>query len=163
MVYNLNEVLIFFEKMFRSFQLLNFSLKTSSILRDVTRIAIITFPQTGYENTRTPVDVINASATDYEPVGQNQTSINEPVGDIHSSPTHEDVGLPTWAQPWSVPWDNVMVGTKVLGKGQFGEVRYGGVMIEGEFCKAAIKKLRGENCSPILYILDHSNITNNCF
>ena len=39
-----------------------------------------------------------------------------------------------------------MVGTKVLGKGQFGEVRYGGVMIDGEICKAAIKKLRGKNC-----------------
>ncbi|XP_033636185.1 tyrosine-protein kinase receptor Tie-2-like isoform X2 [Asterias rubens] len=104
---------------------------------------------TGYENTITPVDVINASATDYEPVGQNQTSINEPVGDIHSSPTYEDVGLPTWAKPWSVPWDNVMVGTKVLGKGQFGEVRYGGVMIEGEFCKAAIKKKLRERASPV--------------
>ncbi|XP_071800225.1 angiopoietin-1 receptor-like isoform X2 [Asterias amurensis] len=95
-----------------------------------------------YENEITPDVNIDASATDYEPVGQNQTSANEPVGDIHSSPTYEDVGLPTWAKPWSVPWGNFMEGTKVLGKGQFGEVRYGGVMIQGEFCKAAIKKLR---------------------
>ena len=119
-------------------------------------------PQTCYENETIHDNVTNASATEYEPVGQNETSATEPVGYIHSSPTYEDVGLPTWAKPWSVPWDNVMVGTKVIGKGQFGEVRYGGVMIEGKLCQAAIKKLRGENCSPILYILDHSNITNNC-
>ncbi|XP_071800226.1 tyrosine-protein kinase receptor Tie-1-like [Asterias amurensis] len=65
-----------------------------------------------------------------------------------TSPTYEDVGLPTWAEPWSVPWEHFMEGTKVLGKGQLGEVRYGGVMIEGEFCKAAIKNLR-EHASPV--------------
>ena len=36
-----------------------------------------------------------------------------------------------------------MVGTKVLGEGHFGEVRLGGVMIEGEVSKAAIKNLKG--------------------
>ena len=144
-----------FKKKFRSLQLKTFLKNYLNTLRHnakyvqlqfVTRVAIITFPQTGYENTMTPVDVINASATDYEPVGQNQTSINEPVGDIHSSPTYEDVGLPSWAKPWSVLWVDMMVGSKVLGKGQFGEVRYGGVMIEGELCKAAIKKLPGKSC-----------------
>ena len=144
-----------FKKKFRSLQLKTFLKNYLNTLRHnakyvqlqfVTRVAIITFPQTGYENTMTPVDVINASATDYEPVGQNQTSINEPVGDIHSSPTYEDVGLPSWAKPWSVLWVDMMVGSKVLGKGQFGEVRYGGVMIEGEINKAAIKKLRGKSC-----------------
>ncbi len=110
-----------------------------------------TFPQTGYENEITPDGNINASATDYEPVGQNQASTYEPVGDVRSSTTYEDVGLPTWAKPWNVLWVDMMVGSKVLGKGQFGEVRYGGVMIEGELCKAAIKKLRGKNCCTTSY------------
>ena len=83
------------------------------------------------------------TSSDYEKVGLDQPSAYEKVG-VGSSSTYDDVGLPTWAQPWSVLWDNFMVGKKVLGEGDFGEVRLGGVMIEGEICKAAIKKLKGK-------------------
>ena len=58
-------------------------------------------------------------------------------------PSYEDVGLPIWANPWSVLWDDLMVGNKVLGKGQFGEVGDGVVRIKGDLCRAAIKKLKG--------------------
>ncbi|XP_033636186.1 angiopoietin-1 receptor-like [Asterias rubens] len=95
----------------------------------------------GYENKiTTPDDQSNIVGSDYEPVGQDQPSVYDSVPSSHI--LYECLDLPTWAKPWSVPWDNFMVGTKVLGKGQFGEVRYGGVMIDGEPCKAAIKKLR---------------------
>ena len=102
------------------------------------------FPQTDYENKITPDDKINTAAIDSGSVGQNLASGYEPVRDVHVSPTYEYVGLPTWAEPWNVLWDNFIVGTKVLRKGQFGEVLYGGVMIAGELCKAAIKKLQGK-------------------
>ncbi|XP_071789471.1 uncharacterized protein [Asterias amurensis] len=102
---------------------------------------------TGYENRITPDDTINTAAIDSGSVGQNLASGYEPVRDVHVSQTYEDVGLPTWAEPWNVLWDNIIVGTQVLRKGQFGEVLYGGVMIAGELCKAAIKKLQ-EHASP---------------
>ena len=60
-----------------------------------------------------------------------------------SQPTYEDVGLPTWANPWSVMWDDLIIGIKVLGNGQFGEVRDGVVKVKGDLCRAAIKKLKG--------------------
>ena len=60
-----------------------------------------------------------------------------------SQPTYEDVGLPTWATPWIVLREDMIVGNKVLGNGHFGEVHYGGVMFKGDLYKAAIKKLKG--------------------
>ncbi|XP_038053520.1 angiopoietin-1 receptor-like [Patiria miniata] len=59
-----------------------------------------------------------------------------------SSPTCEDEGLPSWAQSWHIPFRNMMIGDMVLGKGNFGEVRYGAVKVEGEDFKAAIKTLK---------------------
>ncbi|XP_033627918.1 fibroblast growth factor receptor 2-like isoform X3 [Asterias rubens] len=103
---------------------------------------------TSYKNEVTPDDVVHTTALDSVPVvHQNHASAYEPVRDVHLSPTYEYVSLPTWAEPWNVLWDNFIVGTKVLRKGQFGEVLYGGVMIAGELCKAAIKKLQ-EHASP---------------
>ncbi|XP_071790473.1 fibroblast growth factor receptor 2-like [Asterias amurensis] len=103
---------------------------------------------TSYRNEVTPDDVVHTTALESVPVvRQNHASAYEPVRDVHLSPTYEDVGLPTWAEPWNVLWDNFIVGTKVLRKGRFGEVLYGGVMIAGELCKAAIKKLQ-EHASP---------------
>ncbi|XP_071799489.1 angiopoietin-1 receptor-like [Asterias amurensis] len=65
-----------------------------------------------------------------------------------SQPTYEDVGLPTWANPWSILWEDLFIGNKVLGKGHFGEVRYGVVTVKGDLCKAAIKTLK-ENATYI--------------
>ncbi|XP_071800020.1 tyrosine-protein kinase receptor Tie-1-like [Asterias amurensis] len=90
----------------------------------------------------------------YEPVGPGSSARRDalpapppspsptPTPAPESQPTYEDVGLPTWANPWSVLWDDLMVGNKVLGKGHFGEVHYGGVTVNGDLSKAAIKKLK---------------------
>ncbi|XP_033636580.1 hepatocyte growth factor receptor-like [Asterias rubens] len=59
-----------------------------------------------------------------------------------SQPTYEDVGLPTWANPWSILWEDLFIGNKVIGKGHFGEVRDGVVKVKGDLCRAAIKKLK---------------------
>ncbi|XP_038052382.1 tyrosine-protein kinase receptor Tie-1-like [Patiria miniata] len=59
-----------------------------------------------------------------------------------SSPTCEDEGLPSWAQSWNIPFKSMMIGVKVLGKGHFGEVRDGAVLVGGEISKAAIKTLK---------------------
>ncbi len=102
-----------------------------------------------HENTVTPEEK-PSSAPSQRMVSLVQESVYEPVGSGASAlpspeppPTYEDVGLPTWAHPWSVLWDDMMIGNKVLGSGHFGEVCYGGVTIKGELCKAAIKKLKG--------------------
>ena len=44
-----------------------------------------------------------------------------------------------------------MVGNKVLGEGNFGEVRLGAVIKEGELSKAAIKTLKSEWGSPLIH------------
>ncbi|XP_038066576.1 tyrosine-protein kinase receptor Tie-1-like [Patiria miniata] len=81
-------------------------------------------------------------------VGESQPTLYEVVGVNLSSPTYDDVGLPSWAQQWSIPWEDMIVGKKVLGKGNFGEVRDGAVMVGGEVPKAAIKTLKS-NASEI--------------
>ncbi|XP_022111573.1 tyrosine-protein kinase receptor Tie-1-like isoform X2 [Acanthaster planci] len=83
------------------------------------------------------VDHVRPSSSSYEIVGLGSSS----------SSTYEDVSLPSWAHQWGIPWQNVIVGEKVLDSGNFGEVLDGVVIIEGEFSKAAIKTLR-TNASP---------------
>ena len=58
---------------------------------------------------------------------------------------YEDVGLPSWALKWEIQWENLLVGDKVLGEGNFGEVRSGTVNISGKTTKAAIKILKGNS------------------
>ncbi|XP_038066683.1 angiopoietin-1 receptor-like [Patiria miniata] len=60
-----------------------------------------------------------------------------PDGDIY-----EDVGLPVWARKLEIKWENLIIDDEILGKGNFGEVRAGGVKIRGQVTKAAIKSLK---------------------
>ncbi|XP_038066673.1 tyrosine-protein kinase receptor Tie-1-like [Patiria miniata] len=62
---------------------------------------------------------------------------NNPDGDIY-----EDVGLPAWARKLEIKWENLIIDDEILGKGNFGEVRAGGVKIKGKVTKAAIKTLK---------------------
>ncbi|XP_022083533.1 angiopoietin-1 receptor-like [Acanthaster planci] len=55
----------------------------------------------------------------------------------------QDFGLPAWAQKWGIPWNNLVVDERVLGRGNFGEVRSGAVKADGTWTKAAIKMIRG--------------------
>ena len=87
---------------------------------------------------------------DYAVVGIDQLSAHETNGGGSSS-TCEDIGLPSWAQHWIIPWERMIIGDKTLGGGHFGEVRFGGVMIEGELFKAAIKQLKGKQIKPQNY------------
>ncbi|XP_038069673.1 uncharacterized protein LOC119738785 [Patiria miniata] len=60
-----------------------------------------------------------------------------------TSTVYEDVGLPSWALRWEILWKNLVVDDKVLGQGNFGEVRSGTVNIGGRMTKTAIKILKG--------------------
>ncbi|XP_038066557.1 tyrosine-protein kinase receptor Tie-1-like [Patiria miniata] len=95
---------------------------------------------TAYENQISPDN--DTGVSDYERVGQDRPTSYEVVGVNISPPTLEDVGLPSWAQGWSVPFKNMITGDNILGKGNFGEVRDGAVKVGGEISKAAIKTLK---------------------
>ncbi|XP_022083705.1 uncharacterized protein LOC110975479 [Acanthaster planci] len=56
----------------------------------------------------------------------------------------KDTGLPCWAERWEIQWSDLTVETRVLGSGNFGEVRAGSVRIDGEVSRAAIKMLKGQ-------------------
>ncbi|XP_071799492.1 angiopoietin-1 receptor-like [Asterias amurensis] len=109
-------------------------------------------------NAPIPKEVSLVQESVYEPVGPGSSAPRvalpepspapAPAPAPESQPTYEDVGLPTWANPWSVLWDDLIVGIKVLGNGQFGEVRDGVVKVKGDLCRAAIKKLK-ENATYI--------------
>ena len=60
---------------------------------------------------------------------------------------YEDVGLPPWAAKMQIIWENLMIEDRILGKGNFGEVRAGEVKVKGRFIKAAIKTLKGKHHS----------------
>ncbi|XP_038066556.1 tyrosine-protein kinase receptor Tie-1-like [Patiria miniata] len=83
----------------------------------------------------------DTSVTDYERVGHARPVSYDDVS-VAPSPTYEDPGLPSWAQSWSIPLKNMIIGEKILGKGNFGEVRDGAVMVGGDISKAAIKTLK---------------------
>ncbi|XP_038061371.1 fibroblast growth factor receptor 2-like [Patiria miniata] len=55
----------------------------------------------------------------------------------------EEDNLPPWADGWKVPRCDLIVDERVLGRGNFGEVRSGGVIKDGELRRAAIKMLKG--------------------
>ncbi|XP_038066677.1 angiopoietin-1 receptor-like [Patiria miniata] len=75
-----------------------------------------------------------AKPTTYE---NDQPRAVNPDGDIY-----EDVGLPIWARKLEIKWENLIIDDEILGKGNFGEVRAGGVRIGGHVTKAAIKTLK---------------------
>ena len=58
---------------------------------------------------------------------------------------YEDVCIPDWALKWEIKWKNLIIEDKILGKGNFGEVRLGGVKVRGQVTKAAIKMLKGKS------------------
>ncbi|XP_038066573.1 tyrosine-protein kinase receptor Tie-2-like [Patiria miniata] len=94
---------------------------------------------TTYENRISPDNEYGAS--DYERVGHDRPTSYEVVGVNLSSSTCVDVGLPSWAQERKIPFKNMFIGEKILGRGNFGEVRDGAVIVGGEVSKAAIKTL----------------------
>ncbi|XP_038061266.1 fibroblast growth factor receptor 1-like [Patiria miniata] len=55
----------------------------------------------------------------------------------------EENNLPPWAERWKVPRCDLIMDERVLGSGNFGEVRSGAVMKDGELTRAAIKMLKG--------------------
>ena len=57
---------------------------------------------------------------------------------------YEDVNVPDWALKWKIKWNNLIIEDKILGKGNFGEVRLGAVKGQGKVTKAAIKMLKGK-------------------
>ncbi|XP_038066671.1 ephrin type-A receptor 3-like [Patiria miniata] len=63
---------------------------------------------------------------------------------------YEDVGLPIWARKLEIKWENLIIDDEILGKGNFGEVRAGGVRIGGQVTKAAIKTLK-VNCVSLVF------------
>ncbi|XP_038066681.1 angiopoietin-1 receptor-like [Patiria miniata] len=75
-----------------------------------------------------------AKPTTYE---NDQPRAVNPDGDIN-----EDVGLPTWARKLEIKSENLIIDDEILGRGNFGEVRAGGVRIGGQVTKAAIKTLK---------------------
>ncbi|XP_038066676.1 angiopoietin-1 receptor-like [Patiria miniata] len=75
-----------------------------------------------------------AKPTTYE---NDQPRAVNPDGEIY-----EDVGLPTWARKLEIKLENLIIDDEILGKGNFGEVRAGGVRIGGQVTKAAIKTLK---------------------
>ncbi|XP_022097192.1 tyrosine-protein kinase receptor Tie-1-like [Acanthaster planci] len=56
---------------------------------------------------------------------------------------YEDIGLlPSWASAYEIRWEDFIVEDVILGTGNFGEVRAGGVKMDGKVIKAAIKTLK---------------------
>ncbi|XP_038048234.1 angiopoietin-1 receptor-like [Patiria miniata] len=70
--------------------------------------------------------------------------IQSPISDDIERDIYEDVGLPVWAKGLEIQWRNLTIEDKVLGKGNFGEVRAGSLKIRGEVSKVAIKTLKGK-------------------
>ncbi|XP_022097194.1 angiopoietin-1 receptor-like isoform X2 [Acanthaster planci] len=64
---------------------------------------------------------------------------------------YEDIGLlPSWAAQMEIRWENLVVEDVILGKGNFGEVRAGGVKMDGNVIKAAIKTLKESASETVL-------------
>ncbi|XP_038066662.1 phosphatidylinositol phosphatase PTPRQ-like [Patiria miniata] len=60
---------------------------------------------------------------------------------------YENIGiLPSWAAKLEIKRGNLIIDDEILGKGNFGEVRAGGVKIKGKVTKAAIKTMKGNAC-----------------
>ena len=71
---------------------------------------------------------------------------------------YEDVGLPSWAVRWEIIRSNLVVDDKILGRGNFGEVRSGTVDVCGQRTKSAVKILKGRvywNVEKTKYLFHH--------
>ncbi|XP_038066664.1 angiopoietin-1 receptor-like [Patiria miniata] len=70
---------------------------------------------------------------------------SESLNDDDADPVvYEDIGLlPSWASKLEIKRGNLIIDDEILGKGNFGEVRAGGVKIKGKVTKAAIKTMKG--------------------
>ncbi len=75
-------------------------------------------------------------------VTANQSSTVRQLND--DKDIYENIGLPQWAVDWEIQWTNLIVEDTILGKGNFGEVRLGGIKLKGKVIKAAIKMLKGQ-------------------
>ncbi|XP_022111315.1 fibroblast growth factor receptor 1-like [Acanthaster planci] len=76
---------------------------------------------------------------------EDEVTCQNTLAQQHAIPDEEskDSGLPSWAQGWGIPWSDFFVDERVLGSGNFGEVRSGAVRKDGEVTRAAIKMLKG--------------------
>ncbi|XP_038066669.1 angiopoietin-1 receptor-like [Patiria miniata] len=70
---------------------------------------------------------------------------SESLDDDDADPVvYEDIGLlPCWASKLEIKRGNLIIEEEILGQGNFGEVRAGGVKIKGKVTKAAIKTMKG--------------------
>ena len=57
---------------------------------------------------------------------------------------YEETNKTTGEESWEIPWDKLMLGKTVLGRGNFGEVREGVVWHQNKIVKVAIKSLKGK-------------------
>ncbi|XP_071800330.1 tyrosine-protein kinase receptor Tie-1-like isoform X2 [Asterias amurensis] len=92
-------------------------------------------------------DLLAASSGPNEGLDLNRTvTTNQSSTAVHlndDKDIYEDVGLPLWAGDWEIQWDHLIVEDTILGKGNFGEVRLGGIKKKRQVIKAAIKILKG--------------------
>ncbi|XP_038068352.1 uncharacterized protein LOC119737808 [Patiria miniata] len=76
-------------------------------------------------------------------MGRIDYKVTPPESEIATA-DYKDLGLPSWALRWEILWENLVVDDKVLGRGNFGEVRLGTVIIGGMMTKTAIQVLKGD-------------------
>ena len=63
----------------------------------------------------------------------------EIYADADGQDYYDDTAAPS---KWEIPWENLSLYKKILGKGNFGEVQLGRVYINDKWVKAAIKTLK---------------------
>ncbi|XP_038066679.1 angiopoietin-1 receptor-like [Patiria miniata] len=94
---------------------------------------------------RTRQNASNSSLvpTAMELAAKSTTHENDSLSAVNTNgQIYEDVGLPAWARKLEIKWENLIIDDEILGKGNFGEVRAGGVRIRGRVTEAAIKTLK---------------------
>ncbi|XP_038061347.1 tyrosine-protein kinase ABL1-like [Patiria miniata] len=95
-----------------------------------------------YEDTSSP-----QVAHQYEDTSSPQVEYDDTIPPQEETPmlpeSDDDDNLPPWAEGWKVPRCDLIMDERVLGRGNFGEVRSGAVMKDGELTRAAIKMLKG--------------------
>ncbi|XP_038061564.1 fibroblast growth factor receptor 2-like [Patiria miniata] len=86
-------------------------------------------------------------AHQYEDTSSPQVEYDDTIPPQEETPMlpdgDDDNNLPPWAEGWKVPRCDLIMDERVLGRGNFGEVRSGAVMKDGELTRAAIKMLKG--------------------
>ncbi|XP_038069022.1 angiopoietin-1 receptor-like [Patiria miniata] len=88
------------------------------------------------------------TATDELVLSENPRSKIKKMESLNENNTdpvvYEDIGLlPSWASQLEIKRGNLIIDDEILGKGNFGEVRAGGVKIKGKVTKTAIKTMKG--------------------